>query len=89
MYRSISFLLILLLCINGPIGCLCTTLPLSTELYVVPFPSLIDNNGDGSLAHPYSSLQQALNSIEHDYHQDISSMYRSMNNVWLEVEHLE
>jgi len=49
---------------------------------VVPFPSIIDNNGDGSLTHPYTSLQQALNSIEHDYHQDISSMYRTTINLY-------
>ncbi len=88
-YQSISWLLLIPLITGGTIDTSSNISPISRQWYVVPFPSIIDNNGDGSLAHPYSSLQQALNSIEHDYHQDISSMYRSMNNVWLEVEHLE
>ncbi|CAF2842155.1 unnamed protein product [Rotaria sp. Silwood2] len=40
----------------------------SAQLYVVPFPSLLGNNNDGSLTHPYSSLQQALDHIERDYY---------------------
>ncbi|CAF1354934.1 unnamed protein product [Adineta steineri] len=40
----------------------------STQLYVVPFPSLFGVNGDGSRAHPFSSLQQALDHIELNYY---------------------
>ena len=43
------------------------TQPSPVELYVVPFPALIGNDGDGSHIHPYSSLQQALDHIEHAY----------------------
>jgi hypothetical protein len=30
-------------------------------VYVVPFPSLIGNDSDGSLTHPYSSYQDETN----------------------------
>ena len=39
----------------------------SDHLYVVPFPIKHGNGSDGSLAHPYSSLQQALDRIENNY----------------------
>jgi hypothetical protein len=51
-------------------------------LYVVPFPSLIGNNSDGSLAHPYISLQQALDHIERDYHDGIISAHRTQINLY-------
>ncbi|CAF3243193.1 unnamed protein product [Rotaria sp. Silwood2] len=44
----------------------------SAELYVVPFPSLFGDDGDGSLTYPYSSLQQALDYIENKYYHGIN-----------------
>ena len=38
----------------------------SKSLYVVPFPTLIDNKSDGTLKYPYSSLQQALDHTAYD-----------------------
>ena len=47
----------------------------SIELYVVPFPSLLGNGSeDGSLAHPYSSLQQALDHVERHSDRDSTSI---------------
>ncbi len=81
MYRLIPLLSILLLCIDDPVDS-STITPLSTKLYVVPFPSLIDDNNDGSLAHPYSSLQQALDHIERDYHRGYNSTRRITINLY-------
>lgn len=39
-------------------------LPLSREVYVVPFLTIFGNDTDTSLTHLYSSLQQALDHIE-------------------------
>ncbi len=73
MYRCISALLFLLfLFIDSSTSSLCVT-----QLYIVPFPSLIGNNGNGSLAHPYSSLQQALDHIERDYHRNTTAPCRT------------
>ena len=80
--RSMLRLLLLLLIIGDPIGTLSNTPPLSTQLYVVPLLSLLDNDGDGSLAHPYASLQQALDYIEYDYYQGITSMRRTTINLY-------
>jgi parallel beta-helix repeat protein len=49
---------------------------------VVPFQSIFGNDGDGSFAHPYSSLQQALDHIELEYHEDIASMHRTTINLY-------
>ena len=54
----------------------------STELYVVPFPALVGDDGDGSLAHPHSSLQQALDHIEREYHRDIHLISRRTINLY-------
>jgi hypothetical protein len=63
--------------VNGPLSTVCSALPLLTELYVVPFPSLIANNSDGSRTHPYASLQQALDHIERYSYAGISSQGRT------------
>jgi hypothetical protein len=55
---------------------------MSKQLHVVPFPSLIGNDGDGSLTHPYSSLQQALDHIEDEYQRDINSARRTTINLY-------
>jgi hypothetical protein len=55
---------------------------LSIQLYVVPFPSLIGNDGDGSLLRPYSSLQQALDHIESEYYHDINSARKKIINLY-------
>lgn len=54
-----TLLFFLLLRIDSSTSSLCVS-----QLYVVPFPSLLGHNGNGSLTHPYSSLQQALDHIE-------------------------
>ena len=36
----------------------------STQFYVVPFASISDGKNDGSIAHPYSSIRQALDHVE-------------------------
>ena len=46
---------------------------LTRQLYVLPFPALIGNDGDGSLMHPYSSVQQALDRIESEYDQNVKT----------------
>jgi parallel beta-helix repeat protein len=73
----VSLLYFLLLIIGDPITSLYITPSLSTQLYVVPFPSFIGNDGDGSLAHPYSSLQQALDHIENEYNRDTDAVCRT------------
>ncbi len=40
------------------------------------------NDGDGSLSHPYSSLQQALDHIENEYYHDINSVRRTTINLY-------
>jgi hypothetical protein len=74
--------ILLLLIIGGPIGLFCYIRPLSTQLYVVPFPSLIGNNGDGSLSHPYLSLQQALDHIEREYNRETTAMRTTTINLY-------
>jgi hypothetical protein len=54
----------------------------SIQLYVVPFPSLLDNSSDGSLTHPYSSLQQALDHIERHYSRNLTSFERTTINLY-------
>ena len=46
---------------------LCFTSTLSKQLFVVPFATLFSQHSDGSLLHPYSSIQQALDSIQHEH----------------------
>ena len=50
----------------------------SSELYVVPFLSFPVNGSDGTLMHPYSSLQQALDHVArgYDYKQDSRCLTR-------------
>ena len=69
-------LLLLIVLINDPISTVCNALPVLTGLYVVPFPSLIGNDGDGSRSHPYSSLQQALDHVERYSDQRMNSANR-------------
>ena len=69
--------LLLLMIIGIPIAELFKTSDSSTQLYVAPFQSYLAVDGDGSLAHPYSSLQQALDHIERHYHQGISTPHRT------------
>jgi parallel beta-helix repeat protein len=48
----------------------------------VPFPSFVSNDSDGSLTHPYSSLQQALDHIEREYYRDINSAPKTTINLY-------
>ena len=84
MYRSVLFLsILLLLLINGFIDCLCPNLAaVSSGLYVVPFQSLMNDSSNGSLTHPYVSLQQALDQIESDYRCDNISRRRIKINLY-------
>ena len=70
----------MLLIIGGSMETFCMISPKSTQLYVVPFPSLLGDDGDGSLAHPYVSLQQALDHIKGHY--DVMSTYRTTINLY-------
>ena len=58
-------LILLSLVINGPLFTLSNALPFRADLYVVPFPFLVDSSSDGSRSHPYLSLQQALDHVEY------------------------
>ena len=77
MYRSSWWLLITVLMIDDSTSILTNTTTLSKQFYVVPFPFIIGNNGDGSFARPYSSLQQVLDRIERDYHENMGSIHRT------------
>ena len=55
---------------------------LSKQLYVVPFPSIVNTDGDGSFIHPYSSLQQALDRVECDYCQGWNSTDQTIINLY-------
>ena len=78
MHRSpATKLTLLLLLMNGPISNMSNTLSLLSELYVLPFPSLIINSSDGSRIHPYSSLQQALDHVERYSYTGFSSARRT------------
>jgi len=48
----------------------------TNNFYVVPFSKLFTNLSDGSLTHPYSSIEQALHQIEIDYHSNINASQR-------------
>ncbi|CAF3891873.1 unnamed protein product [Rotaria sp. Silwood1] len=72
MRQSILLLWFIVLIIDRPSRSLCMTLPKFTELYVVPFPTLLGDDSDGSFTRPYSSLQQALDHIEHNYYRSIN-----------------
>jgi parallel beta-helix repeat protein len=74
--------LLLLIIIGDPISVLSDTQPSSKQLYVVPFPSLLGNESDGSFTHPYSSLQQALDHIERDYYQGITTVNGTTINLY-------
>lgn len=77
MYQFITTqLIVLLLAMNCSTSTMSNVLPLGTDFYVVPFPLLMGNSSDGSRAHPYSSLQQALNHIERDFVAGIDSKQR-------------
>ncbi len=42
--------------------------------FIVPFAKLLNNHSDGSLLHPYSSIQQAVNCIEQEYKHNNNSV---------------
>ncbi len=71
-----------LMIIGEPITSFYITPPVSTQLYVVPFPSVIGNDGDGSLTQPYSSLQRALDHIENEYHRNSNEAHRTTINLY-------
>jgi hypothetical protein len=73
---------LILLMINVPMKTLCIVSPESIQLYVVPFPSFFDNHGDGSREYPYSSLQQALDHVKSNYHQNVISKHRTTINLY-------
>lgn len=81
MCRSTLFLLIVLFTNNSLINAL------SNQLYVVPFPSLIDTNSDGSLAHPYLPIQQAFDYIERDYYRDTTTTTKGKTTISLYPTH--
>lgn len=65
---SIRFFFYFVLFFCGPLDSLSTRPSRFIHLYVVPHASLFDNNNtDGSLMHPFISLQQALNHVEQTY----------------------
>ncbi|CAF3774388.1 unnamed protein product [Adineta steineri] len=68
MHQFVPFLLLILL----TIGASC-----SIQLYVLPFPTLFNDNADGSRTHPYSSIQQALDHIKRNYYHDDSTTIRN------------
>ncbi len=69
-----SLLWLMLFIVGEPMKSFCLISPKSTDqLYVVPFPSLLGNDSNGSLAYPYSSLQQALDHIKHHYYRDLTT----------------
>ncbi len=78
-YRSVTLLLLI---ISGSLIILCSSSPVSTQLYVVPFPSLIGNDSDGSLTRPYSALKEALHYIERNFYQDITTIRRTTINLY-------
>ena len=79
MITSVCRIILWLLLVTGVPS---KTSVLSRQLYVVPFPVIFGENSDGSFAHPHSSLQQALDIIEHTYHQNLSSMARTTINLY-------
>jgi hypothetical protein len=76
------FLKLLLLIGASRVRSLSIPSPSPEQLYVVPFPTLIDNNSDGSLSYPYSSLQQALDHIDRKYHNDMNSAHETTINLY-------
>ena len=80
--RSILWSLLILQILDESNGALSDAMHPSKQLYVTPFPSVFGNAGDGSLSHPYSSLQQALDRIERDFYQDIGSVHRTTVNLY-------
>jgi hypothetical protein len=82
MCQFILLWLVMLLITGSSVHSLRIITSLSTQLYVVPFPTLLGNDADGSLIHPYSSIQQALDYIERNYHHDIAAMRQTTINLY-------
>ena len=80
--RFLSALLLLLLILAEPSSSLSIESSGSAQLYVMPFASLIGDHADGSLTHPYSSIQQALDHIEQQYHRDINAQLSTTINLY-------
>ena len=76
MCRLMLLLILSMLLNSACINSMNPVLSTPVQLYVVPFSSLLSNISDGSLAYPYSSLQQALDQIEHEYHRNMNSIQR-------------
>jgi parallel beta-helix repeat protein len=74
--------LVILLIIGDSVSSWRIALPQSTQLYVVPFATLLGSDANGSRTHPYSSIQQALDHIEGNYHHDIVAMRRTTINLY-------
>lgn len=81
-YSLMASAYFMLLTINDSISALYIKPSISTQLYVVPFSLLIGNNGDGSLSHPDSSIQQALNHIEQQYYDNMNTPQRTTINLY-------
>jgi hypothetical protein len=79
---SLLLFLLVVITINDRINSLNINQTVSTQLYVVPFASLLGNISDGSFTHPYSSLQQALDHIEHEYYRNRTSIQRITINLY-------
>ncbi len=73
---------LILFIIGGPVAARCITSLYPTQLYVIPFTSFLGNGSDGSLERPYSSIQQALDHVEHNYHYDRTAMHKTTINLY-------
>ena len=78
MHRSVLLVWLVVLVIIEPSRSSCISQPTIIQLHVVPFPSIFGVDGDGSFAHPYSSLQRALDHIENDYYFGVNSSRRTI-----------
>lgn len=74
-------MILLVLIITGPLTSFCINFSFSTQLYVVSLLSSIANDGDGSITHPYSSVQHALDHIEREYYH--STVLREQTTIHL------
>ena len=63
-------------------------LSLTKQLYVVPSSILLTEENNGSLTHPYSSIQQALDHVERDYHRDNITINLYPTNHFVKTIHL-
>ncbi|UJR12495.1 hypothetical protein I4U23_016670 [Adineta vaga] len=82
MCQFVLLLLMILAIHDGFVSSSHNNRPVSTQLYVVPFSSFLGNDADGSLTHPYLSIQQALDHVERSCHHDNTAMRRTKINLY-------